>query len=63
MKVTIKHISLLAFFSESDLVVNALPMIEVEGAASYCYGYGQVYGAPDKLMKDDMERIEEDGIG
>ena len=58
MKVTLSHISLLAFFSEYAL---ALPMIEAE--VPYCYGYGSVYGAPDKLMKDDMDRVVEIEVG
>ena len=37
---------------------TALPLIEKEGITPYCYGYGSAYGTPDKLMKDDMDRVE-----
>ena len=35
----------------------------VEGLEAPCYGYGAVYGKPDKLMKDDMDRIVENNFG
>ena len=42
---------------------NTLPLIEKEGITPYCYGYGSAYGTPDKLMKDDMDRVEKYQVG
>ena len=32
-------------------------------ADPFCYGYGSVYGTPDQLMKDDMERVVSQEVG
>ena len=40
-----------AFTLFSEHLVDALP------ADPFCYGYGSIYGTPDKLMRDDMDRV------
>ena len=58
MKTSLSQIVALILLSG---LVNALPMEEAENP--YCYGYGPAYGTPDKLMKDDMDRIVEQKVG
>ena len=55
MKVTVALTTAFTFLTE--IGVDALP------ADPFCYGYGSVYGTPDQLMRDDMERVVSQEVG